>query len=179
MKVTRRFANYKLFWMSFLGFIAALFFLLAPLHEFYHAAVSLLHGYFPEIHWSYIITGDHSLLVYLIGPFGELISFGALFVLLVWKERIYLASFMIGYMMFNVIIYTAPWFMVGDFETAIVYHQNQEEFIRGMYQFCRILNYTWEGLAISAIRELKKRMEKKEVKLKPCPNSYSKCMKIV
>jgi len=154
--------------MGIVGFIAAMFFLLAPLHEFWHVLFSLLHGYVPSsVTWTTVTSADTSISMSLAGGFGELISFGAIFVYAVWKEKIYLAAFMIGYMVFNVLILSIPFwiFMPDDFQIAIGHNPEWESMIKFLYVFLGMLNYIWEILAIMTIRALKKHLEQKTVKI--------------
>jgi hypothetical protein len=164
--IRKKYSNSKLFWMGFLGLIAALFFLLASLHEFWHALFSLLHGYIPEVTWTGVYSDNRSISMSLAGPFGELLSFGAIFVYAIWKEKLYLAVFMTGYMIWNLISFSIPGWMPVDFQIAIGY-TNKDWLVIFLFWICRFMNYAWEIIAVVTIRKLKKYLEKQELKVKP------------
>lgn len=160
MKTHHRYPTKKLIWIGAVGFICAVFFLLAPLHEAWHAVFSLLHGHIPEVSWTGVYSGDRSISMSLAGPFGELISFGAIFVFAIRKKKIYLAAFMAGYMAYNVIILSIPGYTPTDFQIAMGYG-NQDWYVKFMHVMCVILNYLWEITAIAAIYQLRKKLERK------------------
>ncbi len=93
------------------------------------------------------------------GAYGELLGFGLIFAFAIWKNKIYLAAFMIGYMVYNLVIFSMPW-MIGDFEKAMIYNRSYSSIISALYITCRVMNYAWVLIAFASIYEQRKYMEK-------------------